>query len=269
VNNVVAIEMPVHVFDAAGHALADTGVRFERVSGARIPVSSCGVMKCSQAGDVMLRASLGPLVTSFLVRCRAVRDIFGGGSLNLLVGDSSYVLAFAPVDSAGRPVTLFTMGIDYDSAVVRLDRWRLHARAPGQTNVNIYIGDSWTTWFVRVYERASTVEGIRPGHGVAVPVHLAGGEMHSLQLPPSPPNYSVTMLPEGDTLRVPRLAMLGANCQGGRTTSRRAYYCFALHDASVVAYHPKRDNPTDAWSGMIAVWRDPCPGYAAKAPCPE
>jgi hypothetical protein len=269
VNNVVPMQMPMHVFDAAGHPLPDTGIRFERVSGAAIPVSNRGVMKCTQAGDVTLRASLGPLVTSFLVRCRPVADILGARSLNLLVGDSSYVLTFAPVDSAGRRVTLFTMGIDFDSAVVRLDGWRLHARAPGQTNINMYIGDSWTSWFVRVYERASTVEGIRPGQGLAIPVHVAGGEMLSVQLPPSPPNISVTMLPDGDSLRVPRLAMLGANCQDGLTTSRRAYYCFALRNASAVAYHPKANNPTAQWTGMIAVWRDPCPGYAAKAPCPE
>jgi hypothetical protein len=256
VNNVGPIRMPMHVFDAAGHVLPDTGVRFQWTSGAAIPVSSRGVVTCTHAGDATLRASLGALVTPFLVRCRPVHDVFGGGVLNLLLGDSSHVLSFAPVDSAGRPVTLFTMGISYDSTIVTLKRWRIHARASGQTSVEICIGDSWTSWFVRVYERASTVEGIQPGQGLAVPVRLAAGEMHSLQLPPSPPTYSVTMVPDRDTLRLPRLAMLGANCDGGFTTSRRHYWCFALHGASVVAYHPKEDHPKEEWSGTIAVWRD-------------
>ena len=66
------MKMPMHVFDAAGHALPDTGVRFQWASGLPIPVSSRGVVKCSQAGDATLRASLGPLVTPFLVRCRPV-----------------------------------------------------------------------------------------------------------------------------------------------------------------------------------------------------
>ena len=269
VNNVSPVRMPMHVFDAAGHVLPDTGVRFQWTSGVPIPVSRRGVVTCTQAGDVTLQASLGPLVTQFLLRCRPVHNVLGGGALNLIVGHSSQALSFAPVDSAGRPVRLFTARIDYDSTIVSLEGWRIHARASGRTSVDIYIGDTWTHWFVTVYERASTVEGIRPGQGLAIPVRLAGGEMHSLQLPPSPPTYSVTMLPDRDTLRMPRLAMLTANCNGGFMIGQRSYWCFALHGASVVAYHPKEDHPTEEWSGTIAVWRDQCPRRTATASCPE
>ena len=256
VNNGHPVRMPMHVFDAAGHLLPDTGVRFQWTSGAPIPVSSRGVVTCKHAGDATLRAWLGPLVTQVVVRCRPVRNVLGGGVLNLVLGDPPQDLSFAPVDSAGRPVTLITAGVSYDSTIVSLEGWRIRARAPGRTGVDIYIGDTWAHWLVSVYEHASTVEGIRPGQGLAVPVRLAGGEMHSLQLPPSPPTYSVTMLPDRDTLRVPRLAMLAANCDGGLTISRRHYWCFALHGASVVAYHPKEDHPKEEWSGMIGVWRE-------------
>jgi len=254
VNNVVPVRMPMHVFDAAGHELPDSGVRFQWASGVPIPISSRGVMKCTNAGDATLRASLGPLVTPFLVRCRPVHDVLGGGVRNFVVGDAPQNLSFAPVDSAGRPVTLFTAGVSYDSTVVTLDGWRIQARATGQTSVDIYIGDSWAHWFVTVYERATTVDEIRPGQGRAVRVRLAGGEMHSLQLPPSPPTYFVTMLPDRDTLRVPRLAIIGANCL--RHNFPDGYACFALHGASVVAYHPKQDHPKEAWSGTIAVFRE-------------
>ncbi len=268
VNNVRPMQIPMHVFDAAGHGLPDTAVRFQWTSGAPIPVSTRGVVTCTHAGDATIRASLGALVTHAIVRCRPVRDLFGGGMLNLLVGDSSPVLAFAPVDSAGRPVTLFTMGISYDSAIVTLENWRLHARAPGDASVDFYIGDSWAHWWVQVYERAQTLQDMRPGDHRAVPVRLAGGEMLSLQLPPSPPPVSVTILPDRDTLRVPRLAMLAANCNGGFTTGQRGYWCFALHGASVVAYHPKEEHPKEEWRGMIAVARDHCLRREARAPCP-
>ena len=158
VNDVRPMQMPMHVFDAAGHVLPDTGVRFQWTSGAPIPVSSRGVVTCTHAGDATLRASLGPLVTQVLVLCRPVHDVFGGGVLNLVLGDSSQVLSFAPVDAAGRPVRLFTLGINYDSAIVSLEGWRIQARASGRTSVDLYIGDTWTHWFVSVYERASTVE---------------------------------------------------------------------------------------------------------------
>ncbi len=256
VNNVVPVQLPMHVFDAAGHALPHTGVRFQWTSGAPVPVSSRGVVTCTHAGDATLRASLGPLVTPVVLRCRPVRDVLGGGPLHLMIGDSAEVLSFAPVDSAGRPVALFTVGISYDSTIVRLEGWRIRARASGQTSVDIYIGDGWAHWWVSVYERASTVEGIRPGQGLAVPVRLAGGEMHSLQLPPSPPTYSVTMLPDRDSLRVPRLAMVGANCDRGFMIGQRSYWCFALPGASAVAYHPRADHPKEEWSGTIAVFRE-------------
>lgn len=259
VNNVHSVQMPMHVFDAAGHELPVTGVRFQWTSGLAVPVSDKGVLKCTQAGDATLRASLGALVTPFLVRCRPVRDVLGGGELSLLVGDSSQVLAFAPVDSAGRPVKLFTMGISYDSAIVTLEQWRIHARAPGHTSVDVYIGDGWAHWWVGVYEPAQSLEDMRPGDHRAVPVRLAGGAMLRLPLPPSPPTYSVTMLPGRDTLRTPRLAMLGANCDGGFTTGQRHYWCFALQGASVVAYHPKEDHPKEVWSGTIAVSLDQRP----------
>ena len=268
VNNMVPMRMPMHVLDAAGHELPDTGVRFQWTSGAPIPVSARGVVTCTHAGDATLRASLGALVTPFLVRCRPVRDVFGGRVLNLLVGDSSQMLSFAPVDSAGRPVTLFTAGISYDSAIVTLEKWRIHARAPGSASIDVYIGDSWAHWWVRVYERAQNLQDMRPGDHRAVPVRLAGGEMLSLQLPPSPPTISVTILPDRDTLRVPRLAMLAANCQRRFPDRQRDYWCFALSGASVVAYHPKEDHPKEEWRGMIAVARDNCLGREARASCP-
>ncbi len=59
VNNWRPMQLPMHVFDAAGHVLPDTGVRFQWISGARVPVSSRGVVTCTHAGDTTLNASLG------------------------------------------------------------------------------------------------------------------------------------------------------------------------------------------------------------------
>lgn len=255
VNNLRPVRIPIHVLDAAGHELPDTGVRFEWTSGVPVSLSDRGVVTCTRAGDATLLASLGPLVTPVLLRCRPVHDVLGGGFLNLVLGDPPYDLAFAPVDSAGRPVTMVTARVSvYDSTILTVDGWRIHARAPGATGVDITIGDSSAHWSVFVYERARTVEGIRPGQRLAVPVRLAGGEMHSLRLPPSPPTYFVAMLPDRDTLRVPRLAVVGANCQGESKTPQ-GYWCFALPGASVIAYHPRADHPREEWSGTIAVFR--------------
>src|SRR5574341_950745 len=56
VNSLRPAQIPMHVFDAAGRELPDTGVRFQWTSGVAVPVSRNGVVKCVQAGDATLRA---------------------------------------------------------------------------------------------------------------------------------------------------------------------------------------------------------------------
>ena len=260
VNNVVPVRMPMHVFDAAGHELPDSGVRFQWASGVPIPVSSRGVVKCTNAGDATLRASLGPLVRPFLVRCRPVHDLLGGGPVNLVMGDPPYDLLFDAVDSAGRPVRPLNALLSVeDSTIVTREGWRIRARVPGTTGVNLYVGDTWTRWFVQVYEPARTFDSIRVGQHLAVPVRLAAGEQRAWQIPPSRKEFGVQILPGVDTLRVPRLAVIGANCMS-RTPSDMprilwGYTCLAWRGAAVIVYHPRNVDPAREWIGTVAVLR--------------
>ena len=75
VNNTTPVQLPMHLFDAAGHDLPDSGIHFEWTSGERVSVSSRGVVHCTVAGDASIRASLGALVTHAVVRCRPVHDV--------------------------------------------------------------------------------------------------------------------------------------------------------------------------------------------------
>lgn len=254
VNSVTPTRVPVHVFDARGHALPDTGVRFQWTSGISLPLSPRGVVTCTQTGDATIHASLGPLVTQVQLRCRPVRTVLGGGEMNFVIGDPPENLLFAPVDSAGRPVKLITARVEYDTTIVTLDGWRIHPRAPGSTNIFISIGDGLAHWFVTVYERADNLEGIRQGQSLAVAVRLAGGEMHTVPLPPSPPNYFVGILPDRDTLRTPRLTFDNANCL--RSDFPKGYYCFSLPGATAIAYHPPQHRPTEEWRGTIVARRE-------------
>ena len=256
VNNVRPVRVPVQVLDAAGHVLPDTGVRYQWSSGLSVPVSARGAVTCTQAGDALVLASLGRLATQIRVRCRPVHEVRGGGMLNLVVGDPPVDLLFEAVDAAGRRVTPVAARVSvWDTTNLTLEGWRIRARAPGWTTVEIGIGDTSAYYAVHVYERASTLEGIRPGQHLAVPVRLAGGEMRSWQLPASPPVYGVEMLPGLDAKRAPRLAIEGANCL------RRpdSYSCFALGGASVIVYHPRQTDSASVWSGMLGVHRDNCP----------
>jgi len=71
----------------------------------------------------------------------------------------------------------------------------------------------------------------------------------------------VTLVADSDTLQVPRLAVVGANCDPSGVLPH-TYECVALHGASVVAYHPREDHPKEEWSGTIAVW--PCPRSGSR-----
>ena len=260
VNNESPMQMPMHVFDAAGHALPDTGIHFQWTSGVAVPVSDRGVVKCTQAGDATVRASLGPLTKSVVVRCRPVHDLLGGGPVNLVMGDPPYDLLFDAVDSAGRPVRPLNalLSVD-DSTIVTREGWRIRARAPGTTGVDLYVGDTWTRWWVHVYEPARTFDSIRVGQHLAVPVRLAAGEQRSWQIPPSRKEFGVQILPGGDTLRVPRLAVLGANCMSRTPWDMPrvpwGYTCLAWQGAVVTAYHPRNVDPRREWSGTVAVIR--------------
>ncbi len=62
------------------------------------------------------------------------------------------------------------------------------------------------------------------------------------------------MLSDGDTLRTPRLAIVGAICD---RHSPWSYECLAPHGASVIAYHPREADRASEWSGTLAVVRRP------------
>jgi len=266
VNGLKPEQLPMEVLDRSGNVLPDTGVRYEWTSGLPIAVSTRGVVTCSHAGDAAVRASLGTLATRILVRCRPVHEIrVVGGVLNLVVGDPPQDLIFEAVDSAGRRVTEVAARVRYDSTVVALERWRIRARAPGRAAVEIYIGDQWTFYPVHVFERASTVDGIRPGQHLAVPVRLAAGERRSWQLPASPPGYDINLLPDHGTPPTARLAIEGANCE--RSSDPLSRWCFALPGASVVVYYPRQTGAAQPWSGSLAVFLEPCPRQPRTGVC--
>jgi hypothetical protein len=252
------VQIPVHVFDASGHVLETTGVRYSWTSGVPVPVSAAGMVTCTQPGDAIVRASLGEVATSVLLLCRPVRDVRSLRMMNLVVGDPAQELPFEAVGVDGRPVTLFTGQITVgDSTIATVEGPRIRARAPGSTGLTMRVGDRLAFASVHVYERALTPEGIRPGQHVAVPVRLAGGEMRRWRISASPETYFLTMIPDSDEQQMPRLAIVGANC--GPALDAHSFFCLAQHGASVIVYHPQDVDPARELSGLLAVWRQERP----------
>ena len=255
VNSRRPMQVSTLVFDAAGHALHQTGVRYRWASGAPVEVTTTGVVTCTQPGDASIRASLGSVATTALIRCRPVRDVRAPTVLNLVVGDPSQDVPFEALGPDGRPVTLLAGAMSVrDSTIAALEGQRIRARAAGVTWVTTQIGDGEWDTSVHSYERASSPNAIRLGQHLAVPVRLAGGEMHSWRLPASSARYFVTIVPDRAERAMPHVAITGANCVPW--FDARSFECAAPRGASVFVYSPKSAAPV---SGKLTVWREPWP----------
>jgi hypothetical protein len=253
------VQLPVRVFDAAGHALQTTGVRYRWTSGVRVPVSAAGMVTCMQPGDATVNVSLGEAATSVLLLCRPVRDVRALPMMNLVVGAPAKELALEAFGLDGRPVTLLTAQITVeDSTIATVDGARIRALAPGETNLTMRVGDRQTFASVHTYERVLTPERILPGQHLAVTVRLTGGEMQRWRLPAAREIYFVAMIPDNDEERAPGLAIVGANCGPARVYAN-SYFCLAQHDASVIVYHPQQVDSAQALKGTLAIWRQEHP----------
>ena len=252
------MQVSTMVFDAAGHALPSTGVRYRWASGAPVAVTPAGIVTCTQPGDASIRASLGAVATTALLRCRPVRDVRTPNVLNLLVGGPSQDVPFEALGPDGRRVTLLAGAMSVsDSTVVTLLGQRLRARAAGTTWVTTHLGDGESATRVHTYERASSPEAIRGGQHLAVPVRLAGGEMHQWRLPAASGRYFVTMLPDRADHAMPHVAIMGANCE--QWYDAHGFLCAAPRGATLFVYVPQSAGPALPLSGTLAVWREPWP----------
>lgn len=262
VNNTRPVQLAMRVLDAAGNALPDSGVRYRWSSGIPVPLSPNGVATCTQPGDATVHASLGPLITPLLIRCRPVHDVRGTRMMNLVIGGPATEVPFLAVDADDQPVTLLRGQITVqDTSVatvnVTAEGNLLRARAPGSTGLNVRIGNRAAYMSVHVYEPVRTPEGIRPGQHVAVSLHLAGGEMRRWRLAAAPEIYYIAMLPDGDERHTPRLAIVGASCSPA--LDDRSFFCLVRKDATVFGYHSRKGDQTVEASGTLAVWRQAKP----------
>jgi hypothetical protein len=186
VNNFGPVQLSMRVLDAAGHRLERTDVRYRQVSGAPIPVSPRGAIKCTRRGDVIVRASLAALTRDFVIHCQPVRKIRDAGWGNFVVGDPAGTFTVDAVGLDGKPVTRIAARLRVeDSTIATLDSsGRLRPLRPGQTWTDIEIGDRRAGAFVTVYEPVRTFEGLRPDQRLVVaPIRITRGASIRWPLP--------------------------------------------------------------------------------------
>jgi hypothetical protein len=175
INNLGPVQLSMRVLDARGHGLERRDVRYQRISGGPIQVSTRGVIKCTRPGDAIVRASLAPLHRNFIIHCEPVRKIRDAGWGNFVVGQPPGTLTVNAIGPDGQPVTRIAAKLRVeDSTIATLDSsGRLRPLRPGQTWIDIEIGDRRAGDFVTVYEPVRTFEGLRPDQRwVVAPIRI-------------------------------------------------------------------------------------------------
>ncbi|HEX8850482.1 MAG TPA: hypothetical protein VF761_13205 [Gemmatimonadaceae bacterium] len=233
VNSRRAMRLAVRVLDARGHALPDTGVRFEWLSGTLATVSPEGVVMCNRAGDAVVRASLGAVSTDVHLLCRPIQTLRAGSELRFVTGDSAQPIPLEALGLDGMPVSqLAGVATIQDDRVATLTGLRVTPRAPGKTYVTVHVGDRGVGTGVIVYDRVATLAAPRAGEpGVAAPVTLESGETRRWRLPAG--RYIVGLFPDSSAVR---FAVLDAPCV--QLPWDRRIMCDADDGATVVAYAP-------------------------------
>jgi hypothetical protein len=186
INNLGPVQLSMRVLDARGHRLERTQVRYQRISGAAIQVSTRGVIKCTRPGDAIVRASLPPLHKDFVIHCEPVRTIRGVGWGNFVIGQPPGTLTVDAIGVDGQPVTRIAARLRVeDSTVATLDSsGRLRPLRPGQTDIDIEIGDRVAGAVTTVFEPVRTFEGLRPDQRwVVAPIRLTRGTSIRWPLP--------------------------------------------------------------------------------------
>jgi hypothetical protein len=265
VNNMTAVQLPMHVLDKRGHQLKSERVHFQLASGSSMSVSPNGEITCRAAGDALVRATSGAAATEMKVLCRPVTDIRESSWIDLITGDPPRELPFYAVGLHGEPVNELRGAIHVaDSSVASFDGTMIHARRAGRTTVLIKIGDEAMPMRVIVHELVQSFESLRPGQlDVARPVRLSMGDTLHWGLPAGA--FWLKYIPKRASETPPTIVLEGnVGCSTGdgvRTYTMPAEeygkYCVARPGASVLIAHGANGLPVV--EGSLLLQRIPFP----------
>ena len=245
VNNVNAVQLPLHVLDKRGRRLKSPPMHFELASGAPISVSPTGEIRCGVAGDAIVHATSGAAAADMKVLCRPVMDIRESSWIDLVAGDPPRELPFYAVGLNGEPVNQLRGAIQVeDSSIATYNGSMIRPRAVGRTIVMIKVGDRAMPMRVIVHQPVQSFESLRPNQlDVARPVRLAIGDTVHWALPAGA--FWLKYIPKRAAETPPTIALEGnvacSTGDGVRTYRMPAEeygkYCFVRSGASVLVAH--------------------------------
>jgi hypothetical protein len=264
VNSRSAVTLPVQLLDAAGRGLPARALRFERVAGDSLALTPNGRITCDRRGDAEVLVSLGALSTRFALRCRPIkgfRFIYGDGR-PLVVGGAPRQLQFVAVGVDDLPERMLagTLSI-LDSSVAELRGLTVYPRAPGETMVELDLGECWWAIGVTVHERVASPSALRSAEDIFLisPLRLVDGERRGWRLPRG--EYRVGLLTQAGVDAKLELGRTNMNCVTW-ITGGQDYNCIALAGAAVDVRNPRRAGAGGELYGELFVERMDLPPAA-------
>ncbi|HTD59644.1 MAG TPA: hypothetical protein VK679_03275 [Gemmatimonadaceae bacterium] len=248
------------VRDQYGRLLrSDTAVRYQRISGDSLTLSSSGDVRCDRHGDAVVRAAFAMLAKVFVLRCRPVARIEAPTWLDLVAGDSTRELSFTARGPDGRAVTELRGAITVENAsIVALEGAAVRPKRPGITIVVVEIGDAMAQIPIMVYRPVkSFVDNPSREDLLAMRVRLARGD--TVELPVPKAAFWVTYLASDPHAAPPTIELRGDGvCTTGDGIRLRriedgkyAKYCLVGSRARMMIAHGTTG--ADTVTGTVAV----------------
>jgi hypothetical protein len=221
------------------------------VSGDSLSVADTGTVTCDRAGDAIVRVSVRGVDTDAFVRCRPVHHLALMRLVQAKVGDSAQHLTLQALDADYRPVTLLAGRVWIThSRVASLEGLMIRPQSAGAAVVSVAVGDRVASGGVHIYTPTETLDGLQRNKTLlAVPLHLANGEMRRWRLPYG--GWMITMLPEDDSTGI-RLRIEGAACSDNSMFSKRRFLCNVRDSGTVIVYYQSPGGASER-SGEILV----------------
>lgn len=249
VHNRQPVPLPVFGFAKDGDTVTVRNLRFHRVSGDPIRVTSRGMATCDRAGDATVEVSHRRVSTRFLLMCRPIVGFRFAGNPRMILGGPTIPLQLDAVGVDGESVfPIVGIATVEDSSVVTVQGMDLAARGPGRTDVRIEAGDCRTEISVEVNERVRSLGVLEPYQEYVTPVSIVAGETQTW--PIAKGDYEIEFEPADSTLPSLVIGAAGAQCMG---STARGYHCLALEPAKLVLRHPGVPGTVAAVTGELTV----------------
>jgi hypothetical protein len=247
VNQIHPMRLSTSVLDQYGRRRrSDTAVRYQRIAGDSISLSSSGEVRCIHHSDAVVRATFESLFQEFVLRCRPVAWIEAPTWLDLISDDSTRDLTFVAHGPDGRAVTELRGAVTVeDGSIVAADGTTIRPKRSGSTFAIIEVGNARAQIPIVVYQPVTSFVDNDPKRGdlMAMRVNLARGDTIEEPLPKAA--FWVTYFSKDRSAAPPTIELRGSgSCTTGDGVRQRriedgeyAKYCLAGTGARMMISH--------------------------------